>query len=61
MSASRPFAIVTSAATSIGFELANRCTKEGYDPDRGKNLRSRKRRLPFVAAAVICGRPKRRE
>src|ERR1700709_103264 len=31
MSASRPFAIVTGASTGIGFELAKRCTKEGYD------------------------------
>src|ERR1700712_3385398 len=31
MSATRPFAIVTGAATGIGFELANRCAKEGYD------------------------------
>jgi short-subunit dehydrogenase len=31
MSASRPFAIVTGASTGIGFELAKRCAKEGYD------------------------------
>jgi uncharacterized protein len=26
-----PFAIVTGASTGIGFELAKRCVKEGYD------------------------------
>ena len=31
MSASRPFAIITGASTGIGFELAKRCAKEGYD------------------------------
>jgi short-subunit dehydrogenase len=31
MSAIRPFAIVTGASTGIGFELAKRCVKEGYD------------------------------
>src|SRR3954471_2825640 len=31
MSDSRPFAIVTGASTGIGFELAKRCAKEGYD------------------------------
>jgi len=31
MSATRPFAIVTGASTGIGFELAKRCSKEGYD------------------------------
>jgi uncharacterized protein len=31
MSAIRPFAIVTGASTGIGFELAKRCAKEGYD------------------------------
>jgi short-subunit dehydrogenase len=31
MSASRQFAIVTGASTGIGFELAKRCAKEGYD------------------------------
>ena len=31
MSATRPFAIVTGASTGIGFELAKRCVKEGYD------------------------------
>ena len=31
MSATRPFAIVTGASTGIGFELAMRCAKEGYD------------------------------
>jgi short-subunit dehydrogenase len=31
MSASRPFAIVTGASTGIGFELAKRCAREGYD------------------------------
>src|ERR1700709_722364 len=31
MSASRPFAIVAGASTGIGFELAKRCAKEGYD------------------------------
>ena len=31
MSANRPFAIVTGASTGIGFELAKRCAKEGYD------------------------------
>ena len=31
MSAPRPFAIVTGASTGIGFELAKRCAKEGYD------------------------------
>ena len=31
MSESRPFAIVTGASTGIGFELAKRCAKEGYD------------------------------
>jgi short-subunit dehydrogenase len=31
MSATRPFAIVTGASTGIGFELAKRCAKEGYD------------------------------
>ncbi len=30
-SATRPFAIVTGASTGIGFELAKRCAKEGYD------------------------------
>lgn len=27
----RPFAIVTGASTGIGFELAKRCAREGYD------------------------------
>jgi short-subunit dehydrogenase len=31
MSATRPFAIITGASTGIGFELAKRCAKEGYD------------------------------
>jgi short-subunit dehydrogenase len=31
MSANRPFAIITGASTGIGFELARRCAKEGYD------------------------------
>ena len=31
MSAARRFAIVTGASTGIGFELAKRCAKEGYD------------------------------
>jgi short-subunit dehydrogenase len=31
MSATRPFAIVTGASSGIGFELAKRCAKEGYD------------------------------
>jgi short-subunit dehydrogenase len=31
MSANRPFAIITGASTGIGFELAQRCAKEGYD------------------------------
>lgn len=31
MSDTRPFAIVTGASTGIGFELAKRCAKEGYD------------------------------
>jgi short-subunit dehydrogenase len=31
MSANRPLAIVTGASTGIGFELAKRCAKEGYD------------------------------
>lgn len=31
MSDRRPFAIVTGASTGIGFELAKRCAKEGYD------------------------------
>jgi uncharacterized protein len=31
MSSPRPFAIVTGASTGIGFELAKRCAKEGYD------------------------------
>jgi short-subunit dehydrogenase len=31
MSTTRPFAIVTGASTGIGFELAKRCAKEGYD------------------------------
>ena len=31
MSATRPLAIVTGASTGIGFELAKRCAKEGYD------------------------------
>jgi uncharacterized protein len=31
MSDARPFAIVTGASTGIGFELAKRCAKEGYD------------------------------
>jgi uncharacterized protein len=31
MSANRPFAIVSGASTGIGFELAKRCAKEGYD------------------------------
>jgi len=31
MSATRPFAIVTGASTGIGFELAKRCAREGYD------------------------------
>jgi short-subunit dehydrogenase len=31
MSEPRPFAIVTGASTGIGFELAKRCAKEGYD------------------------------
>jgi uncharacterized protein len=32
MPVNRPFAIVTGASTGIGFELAKRCAKEGYDP-----------------------------
>jgi short-subunit dehydrogenase len=31
MSSTRAFAIVTGASTGIGFELAKRCAKEGYD------------------------------
>jgi short-subunit dehydrogenase len=31
MSSTRPFAIVTGASTGIGFELARRCAKEGFD------------------------------
>jgi uncharacterized protein len=31
MSATQPFAIITGASTGIGFELAKRCAKEGYD------------------------------
>src|SRR3981189_1574786 len=31
MSANRLFAIITGASTGIGFELAKRCAKEGYD------------------------------
>lgn len=31
MSVTRPFAIVTGASTGIGFELARRCVREGYD------------------------------
>jgi short-subunit dehydrogenase len=31
MTATRPLAFVTGASTGIGFELARRCTKEGYD------------------------------
>jgi uncharacterized protein len=31
MSSTRSFAIVTGASTGIGFELAKRCAKEGYD------------------------------
>jgi short-subunit dehydrogenase len=31
MSANRPFAIITGASTGIGFELAKRCAREGYD------------------------------
>jgi len=31
MSATRPFAIVTGASTGIGFELAKRCAREGFD------------------------------
>ena len=31
MSATRPFAISTGASSGIGFELAKRCAKEGYD------------------------------
>ena len=31
MSSPRPFAIITGASTGIGFELAKRCAKEGYD------------------------------
>ena len=31
MSATRPFAIVTGTSTGIGFELAKRCAKQGYD------------------------------
>ncbi len=31
MPANRPFAIVTGASTGIGFELAKRCAKEGFD------------------------------
>jgi uncharacterized protein len=31
MSTTRPFAIVTGASTGIGFELARRCAKEGFD------------------------------
>jgi short-subunit dehydrogenase len=31
MSVTRPFAILTGASTDIGFELAKRCAKEGYD------------------------------
>jgi uncharacterized protein len=31
MSAPRPFAIITGASTGIGFELAKRYAKEGYD------------------------------
>ena len=31
MSSPRPFAIITGASTGIGFELAERCAKEGYD------------------------------
>ena len=31
MSANGPFTIVTRASAGIGFELAKRCAKEGYD------------------------------
>jgi short-subunit dehydrogenase len=31
MSATRPFAVITGASTGIGFELAKRCAREGYD------------------------------
>jgi short-subunit dehydrogenase len=31
MSGTRPFAIVTGASTGIGYELAKRCAKEGFD------------------------------
>jgi uncharacterized protein len=31
MSTTRPFAIVTGASTGIGYELARRCAKEGFD------------------------------
>jgi short-subunit dehydrogenase len=31
MSSPRPFAIKTGASTGIGFQLAKRCAKEGYD------------------------------
>jgi short-subunit dehydrogenase len=31
MSDPRPFAIITGASTGIGFKLAKRCVKQGYD------------------------------